>query len=98
VPLCGLIAHYNGATGAEQNLLPATMLAVLRRSLLLRGYINAEFVDEHYDSLLREIGPRVRCGDIRYREDIADGLEKAPEAFIGMLAGRNFGKALVRLS
>jgi NADPH-dependent curcumin reductase CurA len=59
VPLCGLIAHYNGATGAEQNLLPATMLAVLRRSRLLRGYINTEFVDEHYDSFLREIGPRV---------------------------------------
>jgi NADPH-dependent curcumin reductase CurA len=97
VPICGLIAHYNGATGAEQNLLPATMLVVLRRSLLLRGYINTEFVDEHYDSFLREIGPRVRSGDIRYREDIVDGIEKAPEAFIGMLAGRNFGKALVRL-
>jgi hypothetical protein len=98
VPICGLIAHYNGATGAEQNLLPATMLAVLRRSLLLRGYINTEFVDEHYDAFLREIGPKVRSGDIRYREDIVDGIEKAPEAFIGMLAGRNFGKALVRLS
>jgi NADPH-dependent curcumin reductase CurA len=98
VPICGLIAQYNGATSAEQNLLPATMLAVLRRSLLLRGYINTEFVDEYYDSFLREIGPRVRSGDIHYREDIVDGLEKAPEAFIGMLAGRNFGKALVRLS
>jgi NADPH-dependent curcumin reductase CurA len=98
VPICGLIAHYNGATSAEQNLLPATMLAVLRRSLLLRGYINTEFVDEHYDSFLREIGGRVRSGDIRYREDIVDGIERAPEAFIGMLAGRNFGKALVRLS
>ena len=98
MPICGLIAHYNGATGAEQNLLPATMLAVLRRSLLLRGYINTEFVNEHYDAFLREIAPRVRSGDIRYREDIVDGIEKAPEAFIGMLAGRNFGKALVRLS
>jgi NADPH-dependent curcumin reductase len=98
VPMCGLIGYYDGAPGADQNLLPATMLAVLRRSLLLRGYINTEFVDEHYDSFLREIGPRVRSGDIRYREDIVDGLEKAPEAFIGMLAGRNFGKALVRLS
>jgi hypothetical protein len=98
VPICGLIAHYNGVTGTEQNLLPATMLAALRRSLLLRGYINTEFVDDHYDSFLREIGSRVRSGDIRYREDIVDGLEKAPAAFIGMLAGRNFGKALVRVS
>jgi NADPH-dependent curcumin reductase len=85
VPMCGVIAHYNGATGAEQDLLPATMLAIVRS-------------DEHYDAFLREIGPRVRSGDIRYREDIVDGLEKAPEAFIGMVAGRNFGKALVRLS
>jgi NADPH-dependent curcumin reductase len=98
VPMCGLIAHYNGANATGQDLLPATILAILRRSLLLRGYINTEFVDEHYDSFLREIGSRVRSGDIRYREDIVDGLEKAPEAFIGMLAGRNFGKALVRLS
>jgi hypothetical protein len=98
VPICGLIAHYNGAKGTEPDLLPATMLVILRRSLLLRGYINTEFVDEHYDSFLREIGSRVRSGDIRYREDIVDGIEKAPEAFIGMLAGRNFGKALVRLS
>jgi NADPH-dependent curcumin reductase CurA len=98
IPMCGVIAHYNGAGGDEQDHLPATMLAIVRRSLVLRGYINTEFVDEHYDAFLREIGPRVRSGNIRYREDIADGLEKAPEAFIGMLAGRNFGKALVRIS
>jgi NADPH-dependent curcumin reductase CurA len=91
VPMCGVIAHYNGAAGAEQDLLPATMLAIVRRSLVLRGYINVEFVEEHYDAFLREIGARVRSGDIRYREDIVDGLDKAPEAFIGMLAGRNFG-------
>jgi hypothetical protein len=47
------------------------MLAIVRRSLVLRGYINTEFVDEHYDAFLREIGPRVRSGDICYREDIA---------------------------
>jgi len=97
VPICGLIAHYNGATSAEQNA-SATMLTVLRRSLLLRGYINTEFVDEHYDSFLREVGLGVRTGEIRYLEDIVEGLENAPKAFIGMLAGRNFGKALVRLS
>jgi len=98
VPMCGVIAHYNGGGGAEQDLLPATMTAIVRKSLLLRGYINFEFVDEHYDAFLRELGPRVRSGDIRYREDIVDGLEQAPDAFIGMLAGRNFGKALVRVA
>ena len=98
VPVCGVIAHYNGAGAGELDQLPVTMLEIVRRSLLVRGYINVEFVEEHYDAFLREIGPRVRSGDIRYREDIVDGLEKAPEAFIGMLAGRNFGKMLVRLS
>lgn len=98
VPVCGVIAHYNDASGGERDQLPITMLEIVRRSLLVRGYINVEFVEEHYDAFLREIGPRVRSGDIRYREDIVDGLEKAPEAFIGMLAGRNFGKMLVRLS
>jgi NADPH-dependent curcumin reductase CurA len=98
VPMCGVIAHYNDPTGGERDRLPITMLEIVRRSLLVRGYINVEFVEEHYDAFLREIGPRVRSGDIRYREDIVDGLEKAPETFIGMLAGRNFGKALVRLS
>ncbi|MGF7000508.1 NADP-dependent oxidoreductase [Paraburkholderia sp. GAS32] len=98
VPVCGVIAHYNGAGGGERDQLPITMLEIVRRSLLVRGFINVEFVEEHYDAFLREIGPRVRSGDISYREDIVDGLEKAPEAFIGMLAGRNFGKALVRLS
>jgi NADPH-dependent curcumin reductase CurA len=97
VPMCGVIAHYNGAGGAERDLLPATMVAIVRKSLLLRGYINYEFVDEYYEAFLREIGPKVKVGEIRYREDIADGLESAPEAFMGMLAGRNFGKALVRV-
>jgi glutathione S-transferase len=50
------------------------------------------------EAFLREVGAKVRPGDIRYREDIVDGIEKAPEAFIGMLAGRNFGKAIVRPS
>jgi NADPH-dependent curcumin reductase CurA len=74
-------------------------LSVYRVSIpvFVRGP-DTELVDEHDDVFLREIGPRVRSGDIRYREDIADGLKKAPEACVGMLAGRNFGKALVRVS
>jgi NADPH-dependent curcumin reductase CurA len=98
VPVCGLIAQYN-ATGPAPgpNLLPATMREVLSKSLTLRGYINYEFAAEHYPTFLRTVGAAVANGRIRYREDITDGLENAPAAFIGMLEGRNFGKALVRV-
>jgi NADPH-dependent curcumin reductase CurA len=49
-------------------------------------------------NFLREVGASIADGRIRYREDIVDDLEKAPEAFIGMLEGRNFGKLIVRVA
>ena len=99
VPLCGLIAQYNAAGPAPgPDLLPATMREVLSKSLTLRGYINYEFAADHYAAFLRAVGTAIRDGRIRYREDITDGLENAPAAFIGMLEGRNFGKALVRVT
>lgn len=98
VPVCGLIAQYDGlAPGDGTDRLPSTMRAIHDKSLTLRGFINAEFVPQHYDEFLREVGAGIRESRIRYREDIIDGLEKAPEAFIGMLEGRNFGKAIVRV-
>jgi NADPH-dependent curcumin reductase len=99
IPICGLIAQYNGmGPGDGTDQLPATMRAILSKSLTLRGFINSEFVEQHYDEFLREVGAGIREGRIRYREDIVDGLGKAPEAFIGMLDGKNFGKAIVRVS
>ncbi|CAM3752454.1 NADPH:quinone reductase [Bordetella sputigena] len=97
VPVCGLIADYDGAVSDGPNRLPATMREVLSRSLTLRGFINTEFA-EHYPDFLREVGQAVASGRIRYREDIVDGLENAPRAFMGMLKGANFGKLLVRVS
>jgi NADPH-dependent curcumin reductase CurA len=98
VPVCGLAALYNGVQQMGRDSWPETMLAVLRRSLLIRGFINSEFASEHYGHFLREIGPLVANGRIRYREHIVDGLEAAPSAFIGMLEGRNFGKLLVKVA
>jgi NADPH-dependent curcumin reductase CurA len=98
VPVCGLIAQYNAKGPAPgPNLLPATMREVLSKSLTLRGYINYEFAADHYPEFLRTVTPAVADGRIRYREDVTDGLENAPAAFIDMLEGRNFGKALVRV-
>lgn len=98
VPVCGLIAHYNGpGPGDGIDRLPATMREILSKSLTLRGFINYEFAAEHYTAFLREVGAGIADGRIRYREDFVDGLESAPEAFIGMLEGRNFGKLIVRM-
>ncbi len=98
VPVCGLISEYNGGQTGEPNLLPATMREVLSKSLTLRGFINYEFAQEHYPAFLRTVAAGIADGHIRYREDITDGLENAPTAFLGMLEGRNFGKALVRVA
>jgi NADPH-dependent curcumin reductase len=98
VPVSGLVAQYNAAglrDGADR--LPATMRQILTKSLTIRGFINYEFAPEHYPAFLREVGAGIADGRIRYREDFVDGLEKAPEAFIGMLEGRNFGKLIVRV-
>jgi NADPH-dependent curcumin reductase len=98
VPVSGLVAQYNAVgPGDGPDRLPATMRAILTKSLTVRGFINYDFASEHFPAFLREVGAGIADGRIQYREDFADGLEKAPEAFIGMLGGRNFGKLIVRV-
>jgi NADPH-dependent curcumin reductase len=99
VPVCGLVALYNAAgapPGPDRS--AALMSAILRKSLTLRGFIQNEFVADLTDEFLERATAWVRDGSLRYKEDIVDGLENAPEAFIGMLDGKNFGKLLVRVS
>jgi len=99
VPVCGLIAQYNGPPAVEgAPLLAQTMREVLSKSLTLRGFINSEFVPEHYAEFLRTVSKGIADGRIRYREDITDGFENAPATLIGLLEGRNFGKALIRVA
>jgi NADPH-dependent curcumin reductase len=98
IPVCGLIALYNGVPQGGHDFWPDTMLAVQRRSLMIRGFVNSEFAPEYYGEFLREIGPLVANGDVRYREQVVEGLEAAPSAFIGMLEGRNFGKLIVKVT
>src|SRR5271169_6119306 len=74
-----------------------TMREILSKSLTLRGFINFDFV-EHYPDFLKEVGDAVRSSKIKYREDIVEGIDNAPQAFIGMLEGRNFGKLIIKVS
>ena len=62
----------------------------------LRGFICSDHMDL-WRTALKELGTLVHEGKLKYRESIADGLDNAPKAFIGMLEGKNFGKQLVKL-
>ena len=92
IALCGLIAGYNGDELAVRN-----MRYLLTSRLSLRGFIVTEHLDL-WPQGLGELGALVASGELKYRETVAQGLAAAPEAFIGLLAGRNFGKQLVKLS
>ena len=98
IPVCGLISFYNATSLPEgPNLLPILMRSVLTKRLTIRGFIVTDFAAKQPD-FLRDMSTWVGEGKIKYREDIVEGLESAPRAFIGLLRGENFGKQLVRVS
>jgi NADPH-dependent curcumin reductase CurA len=98
VPVCGLVAQYNSTGPFEgPDRLPSLMRDVLTKSLTIRGFIQREFSAQRPD-FYREMAQWIAEGRVKYQEDIVDGLESAPEAFIGMLEGRNFGKLIVQVS
>jgi NADPH-dependent curcumin reductase len=98
VPVCGLMAQTSGKNDGADDGLAATMRTILTRSLTVRGYINYEFLPEYREAFLRDVGGFLRAGWVKHLEDITDGLENAPQAFLDMIDGRNFGKVLVRVS
>lgn len=91
VAVCGMIAGYNGEPLAMAN--PALILV---NRMKIEGFIVSEHMDV-WPQALQELGSGVATGRIKYRESVAQGLASAPEAFLGLLKGRNFGKQLVKL-
>jgi NADPH-dependent curcumin reductase CurA len=93
VAMCGAISMYN-ATEAPPG--PRSLPLAVRKRLTLRGFI----VSDHFDRMeafATEVGGLLRDGRIRYRETVVEGLDRAPEAFIGLLHGQNLGKMVVKL-
>jgi NADPH-dependent curcumin reductase CurA len=97
VPVCGLIAHYNDTELTGGFPTARLMRAVLTKRLTIRGFIVRDFI-AHAAEFERDVSQWVREGKIKYREDVVDGIEKAPQAFMGLLQGKNFGKLLVRVA
>ena len=96
VPVCGLIAHYNDTEAVVPKWAGSMMRAVLTKRLTIRGFIVSDFAARQAD-FLRDMSGWVREGKVKYKEFVTEGLESAPEAFIGLLKGANFGKQLVRV-
>lgn len=91
IALCGMIAGYNGVP------VPITQPQLFLMSrITMRGFIVSEHM-EHWPEALKELGGLVATGKLKFRESIAQGIESAPEAFLGLLSGKNFGKQLVKL-
>jgi NADPH-dependent curcumin reductase CurA len=93
VAMCGAISLYN-ATEPPPG--PRGIPLVVRKRLTLRGFI----VSDHFERMAafhHDVAPLIREGRIRYRETIVEGLERAPEAFIGLLRGENIGKMVVSI-
>jgi NADPH-dependent curcumin reductase CurA len=92
IALCGMIAGYNGEDIPLRN-----VRQLLTNRITLRGFIVSEHM-ELWPQGLQELGGLVAQGKLKFRESVADGLAAAPDAFIGLLKGRNFGKQLVKLA
>ena len=112
IPLCGLMSQLGGSRakaaqeraekngpGKEKDIdrLPQLLRLALTRRFTIRGFIVYDFEATHYQAFQRDMRKWVDAGQVRYREDIVDGLEAAPEAFIGLLQGANFGKLLIKV-
>ena len=98
VPICGLIAHYNQTElppGPDR--LSVMQGLILQRSLKIQGFIISNY-RHRIPAFIGDMSQWLAAGQIRYREDVVQGLENAPEAFLGLFSGANFGKLVVKVS
>jgi NADPH-dependent curcumin reductase CurA len=99
VPVCGLVSGYN-ATGLPDgpDRLPLLMATLLKKRIRMQGFIIGQDYGHRIKEFQDEMGRWVQEGKIHYREQVTDGLENAPEALIGLLEGKNFGKVVIRVA
>ncbi len=99
IPLCGLISQYNATSlpdGPDRmNMLMGQLLV---KRIKMQGFIIFDDYAHRYDEFAQQMSQWLAEGKIHYREDRVEGLEQAPQAFIGLLEGKNFGKVVVKVS
>ena len=99
IPVCGLIASYNNINlphGPDR--LGMLEGILLRKRIKMQGFIIFDDYGSRYPEFVKQMTTWLKQDKVKFLEDITDGLEKAPEAFVGLLKGKNFGKLIVRVS
>ena len=94
ISICGQISQYN-LENPEQG--PRFLWHLIVKRAKIQGFLVFEFADKHDDGL-RQMAEWIQAGKLKYREEITEGFENAPGAFIGMLKGSNIGKQLVKVT
>lgn len=99
IPVCGLISQYN-ATELPQGTdhLPLLMGNILTKRMKVQGFIIFDDYGHRYDEFAQDMNQWLAEGKIQYREQLVQGLENAPEAFMGLLEGKNFGKLVIQVN
>lgn len=99
VPVIGHIAHYNEtALALVKDPLPQLMAALLQKRILMQGVVILDHYATRFEAFQRDMAAWSAAGQLHLREELVDGLEQAPAAFIGMLQGHNRGKLVVRVA
>ncbi len=94
IAVCGQISQYNAE---EPEMGPRWLSQLVAKQAKVEGFLVTQFADR-YEEGLKQLATWLRDGRIRYREDVVEGLENAPAAFIGMMQGKNIGKQLVKVA
>ena len=93
IAICGQVSQYNLA---EPELAPRNLSILTRSQAKMEGFLVFAY-ESRYDEGLDRMAGWIEDGELKYREDIVEGLENAPKTFIGMLNGENLGKTLIKL-
>jgi len=92
IPLVGLISQYN----AEKLPTGPNLMPLLIKRALIKGFLVGDYQDRHAE-FIHDVSQWLQDGKLKYKEDVVQGLETAPNAFIGLLKGQNFGKLIVQV-
>ncbi|MBO0664487.1 NADP-dependent oxidoreductase [Jiella sp. MQZ9-1] len=99
VPVCGLIASYNATSLPDgPDRLPLLAGTLLRQRIRMQGFIISDHYGDEFADFQRDMSSWVAAGKVKIIEDVVEGLKNAPDAFIGLLEGQNFGKLVVKIA